>query len=55
MVSLQAVMATVRGSRQDNNGYAPRGGGYGQQQYGQPQTPDFMSVPAGMDEEIPFN
>lgn len=50
------------GYSQNNNGYAPRGGGYGQQQngygnngYGQPQAPDFMSVPDGMDDEIPFN
>lgn len=51
----QRQQTTCGGYSQNNNGYAPRGGGYGQQQYGQPQTPDFMSVPAGMDEEIPFN
>ena len=49
------------GYAQNNNGYAPRGGygqnnnGYGNQQYSQPAVPDFMSVPAGMDDEIPFN
>lgn len=50
------------GYAQNNNRYAPRGGGYSQQQngygnngYGQPQAPDFMQVPSGMDDEIPFN
>lgn len=52
------------GYAQNNNGYAPRGDGYAQQQnnnvygnsgYGQPATPDFMTIPDGMDEKIPFN
>ena len=50
------------GYNQNNNGYAPRGSygqqqnnnGYGNNGYGQPQAPDFMSVPDGVD-EIPFN
>ena len=51
----------VGGYSPNNNGYAPRGGysqqqnGYGNQNYGQPAAPDFMDVPGGMDEEIPFN
>ena len=58
----QRQQTTGGGYSQNNNGYAPRGGGYGHQQngygnngYGQPAAPDFMSVPDGMDDEIPFN
>lgn len=43
------------GQQQNNNGYRPQQNGYGNQQYSQPAAPDFMSVPAGMDDEIPFN
>lgn len=62
----QASGGYGNGQRQQSagSGYAPCGGGYGQQQnnngygnngYGQPQAPDFMDVPGGMDDEIPFN
>ncbi len=45
------------GYAQNNNGYAPRNTGYSQNNngYSQPVAPDFMSVPDGMDGEIPFN
>lgn len=60
----QRQQANGGGYAQNNNGYAPRGGGYGQQQnnngygnqnYSQPAAPDFMTIPDGMDGEIPFN
>lgn len=43
------------GYSQNNNGYRPQQNGYGNNGYNQPAAPDFMSVPAGMDDEIPFN
>ena len=53
----QRQQANGGGYAQNNNGYAPRNTGYSQNNngYGQPQAPDFMQVPSGMDDEIPFN
>lgn len=53
----QRQQANGGGYAQNNNGYAPRNTGYSQNNngYGQPQEPDFMQVPSGMDDEIPFN
>lgn len=43
------------GYSQNNNGYRPQNNGYGNNGYSQPAAPDFMEIPNGMDDEIPFN